>query len=171
MSPDRSGVLAWALGTFHACAVGLLLLLLIFRGGGLGPLLAGLDTATGLLIFIALWATSVWTARRALSGGDWPSTAPGWRRTFFRRALRWGAATGMLFLVAVGAIFLGRTLVVAPGTLEPLGVIGFGALAGGIGLIFAFVIGAVVGATLGGFDLAALAIAQRIRRPRTHPAP
>ena len=162
MTGDRSGVLAWALGTFHACVVGLLLLLLIFPGGGLGPLLGGLDTTTGLVIFIALWATSVWTARRALSGGDLPSTAPGWRRAFIRRALRWGAATGILFLIALGAIFLGRTLIVAPGTLDVVGVIGFGALAGGVGLIFASVIGGVLGVVLGGLDLLAVAVAGKV---------
>jgi len=165
MSADRSGLLAFAVGTFHACAVGLLLLLPLYPTGGLGGLLGGLETVTGLLIFVALWATSVWTTRHALAGGAWLSAEPGPRGVFFGQALRWGAATGMLFLAELGLIFLVRTLIVAPGVLQPLGVLAFGAFAGSIGMIFAFVIGGVIGVTLGALDLVALTAAQGIRRP------
>jgi len=116
MSADRRGALVWTLGTFHACVLGLVLVSLGYRGGGLGQLLAGLDTLTGLLLFTALWATSVWSARHALADGVWLSTRPTDRAAFFGMALRWGAATGVLFLAELGAIFLVRTLIVAPGS-------------------------------------------------------
>lgn len=161
MTGDRSGVLAWALGTFHACAVGLLLLLLIFPGGGLGPLLGGLDTTTGLVIFIALWATSVWTTRRALSGGEWLAD-PVQRRVFFSRALRWGAATGVLFLAELGVVVFARTLVVAPGSIGLNGIVGGAAFVATFGTLFAFVIGGVLGVVLGGLDLLALAVARKV---------
>lgn len=157
-------MLAWALGTFHACVLGLVLVLLLYPTGGFGQLLAGLETLTGLLIFVALWATSVWTTRHALADGVWLSTKPTDRAVFFIHALRWGAATGTLFLAELGAILLVRTLIVAPGALDLLGVVAFGAFAGIIGMLFAFVIGGVVGVTLGVVDLVALTLAQAIRR-------
>lgn len=164
MSADRTAVLAWALGTFHACAVALLLLLPLYPTGALGGLLGGLETATGLVIFVALWTTSVWTTRHALTGGAWISAEPGSRGAFFSEALRWGAATGMLFLAELGLILLVRTLIVAPGVLNPLGVLVTGVAAGTIGMIFAFVIGGVVGVTLGALDLVALLLARAILR-------
>lgn len=170
MNAERSGAVAWALGTFHSGALGLLLVLLVYPSGGLGPLLSGLDTLTGLVLFLALWATSVWTTRHALADGVWLSAAPTDRAVFFIHALRWGAATGTLFLAEVGAIFLLRTLIVAPGSIQVLGLAAFGLIVGVIGMLFAFVIGAVVGVTLGGLDLIALAIAQRIRRPTSDPS-
>jgi hypothetical protein len=160
---DRSGapdILAWTLGTFHACAVGLTLLLLVYPTGGLGALLGNLETVTGLLIFIALWATTVWTTRRALAGGDWLSAAPTERRRFFRQAVRWGGATGILFLAELGAILLARTLIVAPRTLDPNGVIGFGIFIASFGTLVAFVIGGLTGLVLAALDLAALALAR-----------
>lgn len=167
VNTDRSGVLAWALGTFHACVLGLALLLLLYPTGDLGQLLAGLETLTGLLIFVALWATSVWTTRHALVDGVWLSSKAADRAVFFGHALRWGAATGTLFLAELGAIFLVRTLIVTPSTLITLGVLGiaaFGAAVGTIGMLFAFVIGAVVGVTLGGLDLVALSLARSFAR-------
>lgn len=161
VSADRSGVLAWALGTFHACVLGVVLLLLLYPGGRLGQTLAGLDTVTGLLIFIALWATSVWTTRHALADGVWLSTGPTDRAAFFGHALRWGAVTGVLFLAELGAIFFVRTLIVAPSAIISAGLLGIGGFAvfgGTIGMLFAFVIGGVVGVTLGGLDLVALSL-------------
>jgi len=162
VSADQSGLLAWALGTFHACVLGLVLLLLLYPGGRLGQTLAGLETVTGLLLFIALWATSVWTTRRAVADGVWLSTTPTDRAAFFGQALRWGAATGVLFLAELGAIFLVRTLIVAPGAIMSAGVLGLAGFAAfaSIGMLFAFAIGAVVGVTLGGLDLVALSLAR-----------
>lgn len=169
MNPERKGAVAWALGTFHAGVLVLVLVLLTYRSAGLGALLSGLDTLTGLVIFTALWATSVWTTRHPLAEGVWLSATPADRAVFFGQALRWGAATGTLFLAELGAIFLLRTIITAPDSIQVFSVVAFGLIGGVIGMLFAFVIGAVVGVTLGGFDLVALAMAQRIRRPRTHP--
>ena len=167
VTAGRSGVLAWALGTFHACVLGLVLVLLLYPTGGLGQLLAGLETLTGLLLFVALWGTSVWTTRHALADGVWLSTDPTDRAAFFSHALRWGAATGVLFLAELGAIFLVRTVIVAPSAIASAGLFGVGAFAvfaGSIGMLFAFVIGGVVGVTLGGLDLVALSLARSVAR-------
>jgi len=169
VSADRSGVLAWALGSFHACVLGLVLVLLLYPGGRLGQTLAGLETLTGLLIFVALWATSVWTTRHALADGVWLSTDPADRGAFFGHALRWGAVTGTLFLAELGAIFLVRTLIVAPSAIASaglLGIGGFAVFAGSIGMLFAFVIGGVVGVTLGALDLVALSLTRFGRTPK-----
>ena len=165
------GLLAWTLGTFHACAVGLTLLLLVYPLGGLGPALGALDTVTGLLIFIALWATSVWTARRVLAGGDWLSAVPARRWAFFRRAIRWGGATGMLFLAELGAILLVRTLIVSPRDIlaNPLAVVGAAVFVGSFGTIVAFLFGGLIGSALAALDLDALALARRVPRTRRPP--
>lgn len=169
VSTNRSGVLAWALGTFHACVLGVLILMLLYPRGVLGQTLAGLETLTGLLIFIALWATSVWTTRHAIADAVWLSTDPTDRGVFFSHALRWGAATGVLFLVELGAIFLVRTLIVAPSAITSagaLGLAGFAVFGGAIGMLFASVIGGVVGVTLGGVDLIALSLARSFARTK-----
>ena len=166
MIAEQRGLLAWTLGTFHACAVGLTLLLLVYPTGGLGGLLGNLETVTGLLIFIALWATSVWTTRRALAGSDWLSAVPAdWPR-FFYRALRWGGATGILFLAELGAILLVRTLLAARGdnSVGLLGVLGVAAFVGSIGTLVAFVVGGLTGLVLAALDLGALALARASRR-------
>lgn len=165
------GLLAWTLGTFHACAIGLLLLLLVYPRGGLGLALGGLDTVTGLIIFIALWATSVWTARRALAGSDWLSATTADRIGFYRRALRWGGATGILFLAELGAIILVRTLVVSPRDIlgNPLTVAAAAAFVGSFGTIVAFVLGALTGVTLGAVDLVALDLARTTARSSQRP--
>ena len=172
--PDRHqspGLLAWTLGTFHACAIVLLLLLLVYPRGGLGLALGGLDTVTGLIIFIALWATSVWTARRALAGSDWLSATTAERTGFYRRALRWGGVTGILFLAELGAIILVRTLLVAHGdnSISLLAVAAFAAFVGSFGTIVAFLIGALIGVTLGAVDLVALDLARRTVRSSGRP--
>lgn len=58
---------AFALGTFHACTLVILVALFAFSRGGLGGL-GRLNTALGLLAFGVLWASSIYATGWALRG-------------------------------------------------------------------------------------------------------
>lgn len=146
--------MSWALGSFHAATFGLTLLLVLYPRGSLGQALSGLSTLTGLSLYVALWATSVVTAGRAMRGLDLLDRRSG--DAFFGRALRWGGLTGVAFLVELGVILLAGTLL--SGDLRPLLALPFYLAFGVIAAIVAFVIGALVGVTAGALDLAALRI-------------
>jgi hypothetical protein len=162
-APRVSGLLWWVLGTFHTSVFGLALLLLLYPRGGFGATLQGLSTLSGLAIFVALWATTLFTTRRALAGLDWLADDPAQMAVFYRRALRWGGLNGLLFLVALGAILLLSTLVTARGsvTRPALTFVGF---VFWIGLVVSYVVGAIVGVALGALDIAALRVARTFVR-------
>ena len=103
--------MAWILGTFHTATVGLALLFLAYPGGGLGVTLASLSTVTGLAIFIALWTITVFATSRAIRGLD---LAAGASAGCHRRALRWGALNGAVFLWSFAALLALQQLVTAP---------------------------------------------------------
>jgi hypothetical protein len=162
-TPRVNGLLAWTLGTFHTSVFGLALILLLYPRGGFGATLGSLNTLSGLAIFLALWATTVFTTRRALMGLNWLEDDPAQMAVFFRRALRWGAVNGMLFLVALGAILLASALAAARGPTPSPALIAFAVVAV-IGLLVAYVVGALVGVTLGALDIAALRVARAFIR-------
>jgi hypothetical protein len=165
-APRMNGLVDWVLGTFHTSVFGLALLLLLYPRGGLGATLQGLSTLSGLAIFVALWATTIFTTRRALSGLDWLADDPAQMAVFFRRALRWGGVNGLLFLAALGAILLLNTLVTARDSFTSPALTVF-AFIGAIGIVVSYAIGAVVGATLGAVDIAALRVARAVTRRST----
>jgi hypothetical protein len=153
-------VIGWVLGTFHTAVVGLALVLLSYPGGGLGTLLASLDTPTGIALFVALWTITVFATGRALRGLD--PLAPVAAGPLFRRALRWGALNGVLFLWAAATLLALSQLIRQPGTLDPRTLaLGAGFVLGPVSL-FALGIGAAVGLALTALDLAALALARRL---------
>ena len=147
--------MSWVLGTFNSAVFGLALLLLLYPRGGLGDALAGLSTLTGLALYVALWATSVYAAGRATRGLELLDPRAG--DAFYGRALRWGGFTGVAFLVELGAILLAGTLL--SGDLRPLLSLPLFIPVGFIASLVAFVAGALVGVTAGALDLAALRIA------------
>jgi hypothetical protein len=151
--------LAWILGTFHTAAVGVALLFLAYPGGGLGVTLASLSTVTGLAIFLALWTITVFATSRAIRGLD---LAAGASAGYHRRALRWGALNGAVFLWSFAALLALQQLVTAPGTLSWQSLLLGAGFVGGIGSLVALTIGAVVGLVLASIDLVGLAIARRI---------
>lgn len=161
-----NGLVDWVLGTFHTTVVGLTLLLLLYPRGGFGATLSGLSTLSGLAIFIALWATTVFTTRRALSGVNWLDDDPTQMAIFFRRALRWGGVNGLLFLVALGAILLLNALLTTRGSITSPALTIF-AFIGAIGVVVSYAIGAVVGVALGAVDIAALRVARVVTGRRT----
>lgn len=131
----------WTLGTFHATILVIILVVAAHSGGNLGGVLAGLSTETGFLIFLGLWAVSLWSTARALRGIEWQNLErqlP--TSTLLRRGFAWGGASGAvfsLFLLAIIAISTPAILIVAP-----------------IQLAFATAIGAVVGLILAAVDCA-----------------
>jgi hypothetical protein len=160
--PHVNSLLGWVLGTFHTSVFGLALLLLLYPRGRFGDTLAGLSTLTGLAIFLALWATTLFTTQRALAGLNWLADEPAQMAVFFRRAFRWGGVNGMLFLAALGAILLLSALATAPGSITPALI--FFVFIGAIGLVVSYVVGAIVGVTFGALDIAALRVARAFTR-------
>jgi len=157
----------WVLGTFHPVALVTVLAWFVYRGGTLGQLLSGLSTLSGIALFVALWAISLFTARRALRDLDWLSDDPRVMGTFFWRALRWGAATGLLFLLALTAGVVATALGnAAQRNAIDLRAFVFVPFYLGFGSLFAAAIGGVVGVTLGALDIAALRIARALTRTR-----
>lgn len=132
----------------------------LYPRGGFGATLGNLSTLSGLAIFLALWATTLFTTRRALAGLNWLDDDPAQMAVFFRRALRWGGMNGMLFLAALGTILLLSALTTAPGSIAPALV--FFVFIGAIGIVVSYVVGALVGVTLGAIDIAALRIARAV---------
>jgi hypothetical protein len=147
----------WVLGTFHTAVVGLALLLLAYPGGGLGTTLANLSTAAGLALFVALWVSTLFATSRALAGLD---LLGGAATGYGRRAIIWGGANGILFLWSFAAILTLQQAVTAPGTLRLDSLLLGAGFVAGIGTLFAFGIGGLIGLALASVDLAALAIAR-----------
>src|SRR5688572_24543675 len=158
-----NSLLWWVLGSFHTSLFGLALLLLLYPRGRFGDTLAGLSTLSGLAIFIALWATTLFTTRRALAGLNWLDDEPRQMAVFFRRALRWGGVNGMLFLAALGLIVVASAVAAARGSITTPALTFF-VLFGAIGLVVSYVVGALVGVTLGAVDIAALRVARTFLR-------
>ncbi len=148
----------WSLATFHATTFVLAIVLFAYSRGALGAGLSGLNTFVGLGLFVALWATTYVTTSRALKGLDLIGSARD-RGSYPRRALRWGAANGMSFLVILGVVAVGAAISntqpgqVASGILLPaLFIVP-------IALIVSAAVGGAVGALFGIVDLGLFAIA------------
>ena len=152
---------AWVLGTFHTAVLGIALVLLAYPGGGLGVTLASLSTITGLALFLALWSITIFATERATRGLDLLS---GVTAGLHRRALRWGALNGVLFLWSFVAILALQQLATAPGTLQWQTVLLGAGFVGGVGSLVALVFGAVIGLVLASIDLAGFGIARAIVR-------
>lgn len=151
--------MSWALGTFNSAALAVVLLLLLYPRGRFGDTLAGLSTLTGLALYVALWATTVYATRRALRGIDLLDDARA-GEAFFGRALRWGGFTGIAFLVELAAIQI--VSVILGGDLRPLASLPFLIPFGVIASLVAFVVGALVGVTLGALDLAGIRLSRSL---------
>lgn len=154
----------WVLGTFHSAALVALLVRVAYPGGALGTTLANLNTLAGIAVYLWLWGTTLFTARRALAGLDWLSDRPSDMGSFFWRAMRFGAVNGLLLLVA---IVVTRFVTIAtssqPGaSLQSAFTTAY--LFGGFGTPFAAIIGGLVGVTFGALDVAALRIARALTR-------
>lgn len=168
-SGERAAV--FALATFHATALVLVVVVVAFRGGGLGPALQGLNTLAGLTLFLALWATTYVATRNAVRGLDVAGPGPIDADALTRRALRWGALNGVMFLLALAAVIPGGYALThpadvvaalrAPTALQSAGLVVGGLIVAGA---FALVVGGVVGVVFSGIDLVLLGVAARLSR-------
>ena len=148
----------WCLASFNVAALTVVGVLSLHTLGDLGDLLAGLDTVTGLALYLALWVLTLWTNRRALAGVRAFGSGPG-LRPLAGRSFGWGAATGVAFLWAIVAIVY-LPDAPGPGSLlaAALGVLGVLLLASA----FAALVGALVGLVVGALDLLLLRTARAV---------
>jgi hypothetical protein len=151
-------LVTWSLATFHATAFVLAIVLFAYSRGALGAGLSGLNTFVGLGLFMALWATTYFTTRRALQGLDLIASARD-RGGYPRRAIRWGAANGMSFLVILGVVAVGTAIAnTSPGQVTS-GILFPALFIAPIALIVSAAVGGVVGAVFGIIDLGLFALA------------
>lgn len=155
--PDEN-LLPFILGAFHTTVFFLLLVIVLYLTGILGPLLDDLNTLIGFAAFALLWALTTWAGRKALlslAGGQSPQrllkdlplpTGP-----VLAQAAIWGGVTGVLFALAI-------LIVLAV-------MLGFEVIAVGvIYLAVAFVVGAFAGLLLALLDVLILS---QVRRTQT----
>lgn len=136
----------WALASFHAATLLVAPLALLYAVGALGSLLRGVHTATGLALYLALWALTWWTNGRWLAA----TRFDGLRETVVPGAT-WGAVTGVGFLFAL-------LVAVAVSVLDPA----FVAVLALVGTPVAALVGAVVGAGFAAADLLIVAAGERL---------
>lgn len=168
---ERQGerLVIWAFATFHAAAFVLVLLLLVYRGGGLGKALQGLNTAVGLGLFLALWTTTYVATRGALRGLGLDAPAQIDAGALTARALRWGALNGVMFLAVLALVVPGGYAIthlsdVVQALRGPTAVQSTLFVLGGLVVsgTVALVVGALIGLLLSGVDLFLLGMAARI---------
>ena len=160
-------MLARSLSAFHATTLFVLLVAVAHRAGALGSTLSSIGTASGIALFLALWATTSWTTRRALDSYSLAdATAEPWP-AFIGPATIWGGVNGVAFLLAY---ILVRTAQIATWDQQPV----LGALA--INLVFllvgalpAVLVGAVIGVVFGLIDRGVLSIAGALARAVDEP--
>lgn len=138
---EREGsdpLLAWGLASFHAAVllVGPLGVAHAIAPAAVGDLLGGLDTRTGLVLYLVLWGSTWWSNRRYLAASAFDDPT----RTL-RAGAKWGAVTGLPLL---GCVVLAALVVTNPLFATLLLVAG--------GLV-APVVGAGVGVVFAGVDL------------------
>lgn len=144
---ESDPLVAWSLGAFHAAGLVALLIGLGHADGSLGDLLDGLNTATGLALYLVLWGLSWLTTGRVLERVDL-SANPG-------PAIWWGmvggSVTGVAFLLVVG---LGVILPNLLTDLADIGQVAFLVVILSVGVLVAAIVGAVLGAAFAVVDLA-----------------
>ncbi|WP_254543181.1 hypothetical protein [Halomarina pelagica] len=152
-APDS--LLVWALGAFHAAFLVASLVALLHVTLSLGDLLRGLDTATGLALYLVLWATTWWTARAVLARATVGESVD--RLALVKRGVLWGGVAGVCFLLALVLVVLAPRLLVE-GEFVALG------LVTGIGVVIALVVGGLVGGLFALLDLLLFRLAGWSRR-------
>lgn len=146
-------LLVWCLAAYHTGLFVLVPVTLVHWVGALGDLLGGLSTLVGLVLYLALWATTWWTNRRLLA--TTPLGRAG-RLAVLKASVKWGGVTGGCFFlelvgVAVAQVGLAGGFGVPDlASVPPLLVL----LA--LGTLVAFVVGGLVGVVQATLDLAAV---------------
>jgi hypothetical protein len=151
LARERNLLVVAALGTFHAAALVVALVLVLYATDALPSLLSSLSTIAGLALFSALWLTTVWSAHRTLRGAFTATLRTSLPvRTMIERATWNGGVNGVAFLASLGLI-----LAISSGVNGALGIVIFGALFfATLGAAAAFVLGCLVGLLFVAIDIA-----------------
>jgi hypothetical protein len=100
----RSGAelaLAFALSTFQAGALVVLIVALLFRGGSLGETLDDLDTSVGVAVFAWLWLTGFYCTLKAVVRMGLQSLRDDPLPDMLAGGIVWGGTNGVLFFLGV----------------------------------------------------------------------
>lgn len=162
-SPRDNRLLIWCLSGFQTAGLVLVLVALLYRADELGETLDDLNTAVGLGLYIALWATNWWATRKAVEGLDLiDPDRPVTGIALLGRGFLWGGVNGILFLLALlGPILV---VIVADGNVTVLGMIALLAYVLVLGGIASFVFGSIIGLAFALIDWALLEIAHALWR-------
>ena len=156
--PESSGGLpttltAWTLATTNTVAFVLTALLPAYASGGLSDVLPSLNTAVGVVVFLALWLVVGVTTHWLLGRIDPAETSVG-------RVVLWagacGALDGIVFLVGVVLALGVPSALIGPLELQTVALLAL------IGAPIAAVVGLVVGLVAGLLDLALLRAAAAV---------
>lgn len=141
-------LLVWCLATFHAALLVSLLVGGLYLADVAGDVLAGLETAVGVASYLYLWAVTWWTNRRWLERVG-PAVASGRPalRPAVGEAVKWGGFTGLLFFAGLLVVGGGVVIFTTPGAVLLV------ALAGLVGVVASFAVGAAVGALFAAVDV------------------
>src|SRR5919198_2827061 len=110
---SQRALVTWALATFHTTLFVLLAITVLYGQGRFGATLASLNTLLGLGLFVVLWTSTYLTTRRALAKADL-LTGDFDRVEFVRRALRYGAVNGVVFLAVLAAALIVGSMAATP---------------------------------------------------------
>lgn len=144
---------AWTLATTNTVTFLLLVLLPAYASGGLSDVLPTLNTAVGVVVFLALWLVVGVTTDWLLGRLDLTEASTG-RLALWAGAV--GALDGIVFLVGVVLALGVPSALVGPLTLQTVVLVAL------IGTPIAAVVGAVVGLVAGLLDLALLRAAAAV---------
>jgi hypothetical protein len=156
---DTDSLLLWCLATFHTALFVLVPVALIHGVGALGDLLGSLSTVVGLVLYLALWATTWWTNRRLLA------TTPFERSEWWavlKASVKWGGVTGSCFLLELVVVAVVQVALAGGFGTPDLASIPPLLLILAVGTLIAFVVGGLVGVVQATLDLAALGVADAL---------
>jgi hypothetical protein len=155
--------LGLTMGTLNVCVLMLGLVLSLYLSADLGEVLADLPPAIGLAVFGLLWAMTCFCTYKG-----WQEIDRGVNSRVGASA-KWGAFNGVSFFLALLAVLLVVTFVVAVAEGngdQAAGVIAFSIIAGGIGTILSAFVGLAFGVAFGAVDLVLLESAGRLSESR-----
>lgn len=158
---DDTRLSDWALATFHTTIFVTIALTILYIGGGLGDLLASLNTLLGLAGFGIFWLLTWWTTRQAVQRISWAGVddpIPFGRIVAY--SAQWGGISGALILLAILVVVVAFLLVTDP--VELVSDAWFLALAAMVASLVAFIVGAVVGVLFALVDSALLVIVRYV---------
>ena len=159
---ERDRVVAWALGTFHAASLVILLVLPLYLSGGLTSVLTSLSTASGLALFGALWLTTVWSTHHAPHGalGTGLKLSVPLREVIIRAVLR-GGLNGLAFLAFL-AVILGISAVLNGQLASVITLVVVGGLVFAFGAVIAYLVGGLLGGLFACIDIGLISLSRWI---------